>query len=408
MGQLLNKVCLRTRAGGQGAEGRKKVVLFPKLTFLYDEKLHGDGKPLESVFAEAIKCSSKAMYPDYLSLCGPGYIPEMYKKYGKVVSLMGCRASLSPWFIRGGMYPADESDYPVFEGRCNLGALTLHLPMILQKAREENTNFYDELDYYLEMLRQLHIRTYNYLGEKKASTNPLCFMQGGLIGGTLNANDKIAPLLPAMTMSFGITSLNELQRLFNGKSIAEDGNFCLEVMKHINEKVEEFKKEDGILYAIYAVPAESLCGTQVEQFRNKYGVIKNVSDREYLSNSFHCHVSEPLTPSQKQDLEERFWDLFNGGKIQYCKYPVGYNTDAIKALVQRAMAKGFYEGVNLDLDYCDDCGHQENGMDVCPNCGSHNLTKISRMNGYLGYTRIKGESRFNKAKAAEISERVSM
>lgn len=407
-GKMATEMILEVRRKGQGKPGFKKPVLFPKLTFLYDKNLHGPGAPCEYLFDKAIACSRKCMYPDFLSLTGEGYIPSMYKKYGAVVSLMGCRASLSPWFERGGATPADEDDKPVFEGRFNLGAISLHLPMILAKARQENKDFYEVLDYYLELIRQLHKKTYEFLAEKKASINPLGFCQGGFYGGHLNPDDKIRPLLPPMTMSFGITALNELQELYNGKSLVEDGAFALEVMRYINSKVAEFKKEDGILYAIYGTPAESLAGLQVEQFRKKYGIIKNVSDRPYVSNSFHCGVWEDITPIEKQDLEERFWDLFNGGKIQYCRYPIDYNVEAIKTLVRRAMDKGFYEGVNLSLSYCEECGHEELDMDVCPKCGSSLVTKIDRMNGYLGFTRIHGRTRYNDAKNAEIKDRVSM
>lgn len=406
--RMATEAILKVRMNGQGKEGHKKPVLFPKLTFLYDENLHGEGKELEYLFDTAVECSSKCMYPDFLSLTGMGYIPSMYKKYGKVVSLMGCRASLSPWYINGGMNPADDNDEPVFVGRFNIGAISLHLPMILAKAREENKDFYEVLDYYLEMIRGLHIKTYEYLGHKKASTNPLGFCQGGFLGGNLNPEDKIAPILKAMTASFGITALNELQQLYNSKSIYEDGTFALEVMEYINNKVNQFKEEDGNLYAIYGTPAESLCGTQVEQFRKKYGIVKNVSDRTYVSNSFHCHVTEPITPIQKQDCEARFWDLFNGGKIQYCRYPVSYNITAIKTLVRRAMDMGFYEGINLALSYCEDCGYEQLDMDTCPKCNSTMITKIDRMNGYLGFTRVKGKSRYNEAKVDEIKDRVSM
>lgn len=319
-----------------------------------------------------------------------------------------CRASLSPWYVKGGMYPADENDYPVFEGRFNLGAISLHLPMILAKARQENKNFYEVLDYYLEMIRGLHKRTYDFLGEKCASTNPLGFTQGGFLGGTLHPEEKIRPLLKPMTMSFGITALNELQELYNGKSLVEDGKFALEVMQYINDYVNRIKQEDGILYAIYGTPAESLAGLQVEQFRKKYGVINHVSDRAYVSNSFHCGVWEDITPIQKQDLEKRFWDYFNGGKIQYCRYPVSYNRVAQKTLVRRAMDMGFYEGCNLALSYCENCGHEQLDMDVCPKCGSDMITQIDRMNGYIGYTKVHGKSRYNAAKVIEIKERKSM
>lgn len=727
-GKMASITFLNVHKNGQGKKGHKRPVLFPKLVFLYDKNLHGPGCINEDVFNAGIECSMKTMYPDWLSLTGDGYVSEMYKKYGEVVSPMGCRAFLSPWYERGGLEPADDQDKPVFEGRFNLGVVSLHLPMILQKARNESKDFYAVLDHYLEMIRGIHKRTYDYLGEMKASVDPVAFCEGGLYGGDLNPSDKIKSVLKPMTLSFGITALNELQRLYNGKSIAEDGYFALEVMKYINDKVTEFKKDDGLLYAIYGTPAESLCfdgdtlvqtykgnkaiktlvpgdlvysyneetkrielkpvvaakmtspkanvvkinftngqsvictpnhpfatrrmvqdtkgrfvkeivqyveaqnlqsgdriksnyiqinadghfkcttdqyihdinaeyfygdkpdgyvvhhknrdkldnsienleyipdvvhrkihaeenikqyqftkdnqgtnnsffgkkhttetkeknrqahlganntsakavvqvdqngkivnmfesrgraeaatgftnlsyacnglyktkenpheykgfywyfasaikdlscanhtvqsvewlteqrpvynlevqdnhnyyvggdqgilvhncGLQVEQFRKKYGIIENVSDREYVSNSFHCHVTEDISPIQKQDLEERFWNYFNGGKIQYCRYPVNYNKEAVVTLIKRAMEKGFYEGVNLSLCYCEDCGYEQLDMDVCPQCGSSSITKIDRMNGYLGYTRVHGDTRYNPAKNVEIKERVSM
>ena len=399
---------LNVRRRGQGKKECKKPVLFPKIVFLYDENLHGPGKPLEDVFEAGVKCSAKTMYPDWLSLTGKGYIASMYKQYGKVISPMGCRAFLSPWYERGGMYPADDQDVPVFVGRFNIGAVSLHLPMILAKSRQENKDFYEVLDYYLNLIRNLHIRTYAYLGEMRASTNPLAYCEGGFLGGHLQLHDKIKPILKSATASFGITAFNELQELYNGKSLVEDGEFALEVLEHINDKVNEFKKEDGNLYAIYGTPAENLCGLQVKQFRAKYGIVEGVSDREYVSNSFHCHVTENITPIEKQDKEYRFWELCNGGKIQYVKYPIDYNLEAIKSLIHRAMDMGFYEGVNMSLAYCDDCGHQELEMDVCPKCGSRNLTKIDRMNGYLAYSRVHGDTRLSDAKMAEIAERKSM
>lgn len=406
--KMASKTFLRVHREGQGKDGNKKPVLFPKLVFLYTEDLHGKGKVNEDLFEEGIKTSAKTMYPDWLSLDGDTTVSKMYHKYGKVISPMGCRAFLSPWYERGGMKPADDKDMPVFVGRFNIGAVSLHLPMILSKSRQENKDFYEVLDYYLEMIRKLHQRTYDYLGEMKASTNPLGYCEGGFLGGHLNPSDKIKPLLKPMTASFGITALNELQQLYNGKSLVEDGEFALETLKYIDEKVKEFKKEDGWLYAIYGTPAENLCGLQVKQFRKKYGIIPGVSDREYVSNSFHCGVWEDITPIQKQDLEHRFWNYIEGGRIQYCKYPIGYNHDAIKTLVRRAMSMGFYEGVNLSLAYCNNCGHEELNMDICPNCGSSDLTKIERMNGYLSYSRVHGDTRLNDAKMAEIADRKSM
>ena len=411
LGKMAAISLLKVHSEGQGKKGFKRPVLFPKIVFLYDKNLHGDGSdkyPSADVFNAGLDCSSKTMYPDWLSLTGDGYVAEMYKKYGRVVSPMGCRAFLSPWYEKGGMHPVDENDKPIFEGRFNLGVVSLHLPMILAKARRESKDFYEVLDYYLELIRGLHKRTYDYIGELRASVNPVAFCEGGLLGGNLKPTDKIKSILPPMTMSYGITALNELQRLYNGKSIREDGQFALEVMQYINDYTNRIKEEDHILYAIYGTPAESLCGLQIEQFRKIYGIIENVSDKPYVSNSFHCHVSEQMSPIEKQDKEGRFWNLFNGGKIQYCRYNLGYNKEAIKTLILRAMDKGFYEGVNLAMCYCEDCGYQQVEMDTCPKCGSKMITKIDRMNGYLGFTRVHGETRYNEAKNAEIADRVSM
>ena len=403
-GVMASECALLTRQNGQGKAGKKKVVLFPKLVFLYDENLHGEGKPFEDLFNKSIECSQKSLYPDYLSLTGEGYVSEMYKKYGKAISPMGCRAFLSPWYERGGMTPADENDKPVFIGRFNGGAISLHLPLIYAQSQKDSKDFFEVLDYYLEMIRKLHIKTYDYIGEMRASVNPVAYCEGGFLGGHLKPTDKIKPLLKSATFSFGITALNELQQLYNKKSLVEDGEFALKVLKYINDKVNKFKEEDGILYAIYGTPAESLATLQVTQFRKKFGIIENVSDRSFMSNSFHCFVGEEISPIEKQDLEKRFWDYSNGGKIQYCRYPLSYNKEAFKQIVRRAMKYGFYEGCNMALCYCDDCGYEQLEMEECPECGSKNITQIDRVCGYLGFTKVKGDTRVNYGKYEEITK----
>ncbi len=406
--KMATKAMLKVRAGGQGAPGFKKAVLFPKLVFLYDENVHGAGKKLEDLFDAAVECSRHAQYPDYLSLSGEGYIADMYKQYGTPISPMGCRAFLSPYWEKGGQKKCGDDDKPVFVGRFNGGAITLNLPMIFMKAKTSGRDFYEVYHEYLEMIRHLHRRTKDFLAKLKASKSPLAFMEGGLYKGKLKATDSIAPLLDYVTFSFGYTALNELQKLYNGKSIVEDGKFALEVMQYLNDYIAKIKEEDKILYAIYGTPAESLIPLQVKQFRAAYGIIEGVSDKEYFTNSFHCHVGEKISAIEKQDAEKRFWELSNGGKITYTKYPIDYNIEALKSIIRRGMAMGFYQGVNMDKCYCEHCGYEQLSMNKCPKCGSEDITEVNRVCGYLGYSKVKGRSFMNDGKLAEIKDRVSM
>jgi ribonucleoside-triphosphate reductase len=300
------------------------------------------------------------------------------------------------------------------------------------RSQVENRDFFELLDERLEGIRNLHKRTRDYIGNLYASTNPLAFTQGGFYGGNLKPTQKLKEskdLMESTTYSFGITALDELQRAHNGKSLVEDNEFAFGVLKYIEQKANEFKKEDHMLYALYGTPAESLCGKQIKQLRQYVGenvpalvnagyeveqvgeeyVIPNVCDRKYVSNSFHCNVREDISPILKQNLEYEGFHHCNGGHIQYVKYNLGYNKQAMETLIERAMELGFYEGCNMSLSYCDDCGHEELDLDdACPICGSKNLTKVDRMNGYLAFSRVKGDTRLNEAKMAEIADRVSM
>ncbi|MBR6380245.1 MAG: anaerobic ribonucleoside-triphosphate reductase [Lachnospiraceae bacterium] len=336
---------LKVRMDGQGKEGEKTHVRFPKIVFLYDEALHAPGKEFEFLFDAAVRCSEKAGYPAFLSLTGGGREEEMYRLYGEVISPMGSRGLLSPWYEKGGLSPADETDRPVFTGRCNIGVVSLHLPMILARARKESRDFYELLDDYLNLIRQLHLRTYAYLGEMKASTDPLAYCQGGIWGGHLKPEEKIKPLLRSATASFGITALNELQQLYNGKDLNEDNSFALEVTEYISAKIEGFRQEDGRAYVLYATPAVLLGPLQVKQFRRKFGIVEGVSDGEAVTNSFHCPEKADLTPEQKQDLELRFWELFDGGKLQIVRLPKGTDISRRREVILRAMKLGLYEEI---------------------------------------------------------------
>lgn len=314
-----------------------------------------------------------------------------------------CRAYLSDFY--------DENGEMFFTGRANTGAVSLNLPMIYMKAKEEWVDFYKTLDYYLEMVRNFHKRRYIAVSENKASTNPLCFTQGGLYGGTLKPDDKICSIVKGFTASFGITALNELNVLYENQMLHKSNkNFISTVVDYIDSKVNNFKEEDGWLYALYATPAESLCGTQREQFVKKYGIIENVSDKLYFSNGFHCHVSAEISPFEKQNQEFELFHKINGGHIQYTRVDTT-KPNVVKGIVLRGMSMGFYSGINANKSFCEDCGWSpEKDMDVvcCENCGSHNILEINRLCGYLGYSKQKQSTRFNDAKIEELKDRKSM
>lgn len=392
--RMIGETILDTRMKGHGG----KQVVFPKLVFLYDEdKIEADEDHKE-LFHKTVECSSKCMYPDYLSL-NHGKVGEIYQRTGAITSPMGCRAYLTEWHD-------PKTGEAITIGRCNIGAVSLNLPLILAYSLKNNVDFFNVLEDRLQVIREFLKKRYDMIRHTKACTNPMCFTQGGLHNGNLSPDDEIGDLVNYMTASFGVTALNELNILATGKTLYQDPWFAEGVLKHINDKVEQFKKEDGYLYAVYGTPAESLCGVQAKQYAeytgdNQFG--------EYFTNSFHMHVNEPITPFEKQDAEYKMFHMCNGGHIQYVRVTNPENLQALKALVLRGMEKGYYQGINFDSVYCEDCHkHSTNAMNKCPHCGSTNLSVISRVCGYLGYTKANGSTRMNDAKLAEIKDRVSM
>lgn len=373
------------RKNGQGHPGKKIPVVFPKLVFLYDNEMHGEGKPYEFLFNEAIECTRIAQYPDYLSL-DEGYIGEMYHTYNQVVSPMGCRAYLSPFFKKSQSYKPDPSGDELSIYRCNLGVVSMNLPLIYWDSVQKGVEFFEHFTKYLEMIRNFNKRLYYHLGKIKAKEDPLVFCEGGFDGGTLGLEDPIAPVLKASTISFGYGGLNELQLLHNGKSLYEDGEFARKVLTFMADKINSYKEEDHILHAIYGTPGESWLTTACKQFKAMYGDVKGICSRGYFTNSFHNHVSEDITPIEKMESELRFWPYPIGGRIMYCKIPITYNVKAIKDIVRKAMSHGLYYGVNHAEDHCEDCGGHFIGDDtvedsVCPYCNSINILQIRRMNG---------------------------
>lgn len=401
---MIGSVILKVRQKGYDGV----PVVFPKLVFLYDKNLIDHDDYASELFNEAVKCSSKCMYPDYLSLTGnieQNQVGMEYHLYNKIISPMGCRAYLSHW-------TDPKTNKVVTVGRCNIGAVSLNIPLIIAVAKKEfSTNwkesFWNLLSDRLQVIREFLCKRYEIIRHTKASTNPLAFTQGGFYNGYRQPDEEVGDLVDYMTASFGITALNEATVLWCGKSLYEDKSiFANKVIDFILAKLDKYKEQDHHLYALYGTPAESLCGTQATQYREYTGDNQFGS---FFSNSFHCHVSEDITPIEKQDTEAAAFYKVAGGHIQYVRLDNPENLEATKAIIERGMSLGFYQGVNFDSCHCNDCGTSfTNGGKTCPSCGSHNITTISRVCGYLGYSNINGHTRMNDAKLDEIKQRKSM
>lgn len=401
---MIGSVILKVRQKGYDGV----PVVFPKLVFLYDKNLIDHDDYASELFNEAVKCSSKCMYPDYLSLTGnieQNQVGMEYHLYNKIISPMGCRAYLSHWVD-------PKTNKVVTVGRCNIGAVSLNIPLIIAIAKKEfSTNwkesFWNLLSDRLQVIREFLCKRYEIIRHTKASTNPLAFTQGGFYNGYRQPDEEVGDLVDYMTASFGITALNEATVLWCGKSLYEDKSiFANKVIDFILAKLDKYKEQDHHLYALYGTPAESLCGTQATQYREYTGDNQFGS---FFSNSFHCHVSEDITPIEKQDTEAAAFHKVAGGHIQYVRLDNPENLEATKAIIERGMSLGFYQGVNFDSCHCNGCGTSfTNGGKTCPSCGSHNITTISRVCGYLGYSNINGHTRMNDAKLDEIKQRKSM
>ena len=230
-GREVSKSILNVRRKGHGDKIKQKVV-FPKLIYIIRKDEKND-----DILDEAVLTSSKCLYPDYISETAG--------------SPMGCRSFLSDCILEDGTN--------LLWGRGNIGVVSLNLPLIYQNSKVNSIDFFEELDKYVDMIRNIHYRTYDYIGKQRAGSNPLMFCEGGFYEGHLNKDDLIAPIVKKyFTASFGITALNELCLLHNGKTIKEDSSFANTVIDRIQARIDYWKKEDGYGYSIYGTP--KLCG----------------------------------------------------------------------------------------------------------------------------------------------------
>ena len=309
-----------------------------------------------------------------------------------------CRAYLSPFF-----HP--ETGEELYIGRSNIGAVTLNLVKIAIESKRDIAKFYELIDLYSNMVFDIHEDTYKKLGKIKGSTNPLTFCEGGS-WMSVGYDEPIAPIIQASTASLGYIGLEETCQAMFGEGLREHQDFALDVVNHLKQLTVDATDTYNHLYALYSTPAENLVYRFNNINRKQYGIIQDVTSREYMTNSFHLHVAEEVSVPEKILFEAPFHTIATGGRISYNEFPYGVDNNVLKQAVDFAMGNGMYYGVNVISATCGGCGHHGDFDENCPVCGSHDITSVSRVCGYLSFGKVKGDSRYNPGKQAEIRDRV--
>ena len=392
-GREVQKAILTQRLNGLGE--KKTTAILPKLVYLHRSEI-ADGVNAD-IKALGVECSRKRLYPDWLS-GDEGYQKDVYEKTGTMVDPMGCRAFL-------GEFKDPETGEYVIEGRANIGAVTINLPKLAKLANGDEAKFYEMLDHYIDMVWDIHLYTYEAVSKSKGSSNPLFYCEGGA-WKSVGYDEEIRPVVEGFTASLGYIGLEELSwALYNGK-LEDNLEKCTAIVQHMWDKAMEAKKKTGKLFTLYATPAESLIERFQNHNRKEFGIIKGFTDKAYMSNSFHQHVTLEHNPAKKMMLEKPMFDITQGGRIMYCEYPYNVDAKGLKQSIDFGMKLGAYKGVNIDSSTCNDCGHQGEILNNCPICNSSNITSVNRCCGYLSYSQVQENTRYNKAKVAEIKDRV--
>ena len=380
---IIEEILRQRYQGIKNEAGVYVTPAFPKLVYVLDEFNSLKGGEYDYLTKLAVKCSAKRMYPDYISA------KKMRENYeGNVFSPMGCRSFLSPWKDENGNYK--------FEGRFNQGVVSINLPQIGIIADGDEEKFWKLLDERLELCKEaLMCRHYALLGTH-SDISPIHWQYGAL--ARLKKGETIDKLLYGgySTISLGYIGIYELTKLMKGVSQTEpEGHdFALKVMKHLNEATQRWKKETNIGFALYGTPAESLCYRFARIDKERFGTIKDVTDKGYYTNSYHIDVREHIDAFSKFAIEAEFQALSPGGKISYVEIPnMNHNLEALEELVKFIYDNIQYAEFNTKSDYCHVCGFDgemklnDKMQWYCDNCGNMDpakLTVIRRTCGYLG------------------------
>lgn len=389
----------------QRLEGIKNEVgvyvtpAFPKLVYVLDEHNCLKGGKYDYITKLAVRCSAKRLYPDYISA------KKMRENYeGNVFSPMGCRSFLTPWKDENGNYK--------FEGRFNQGVVSLNLPQMGIVARGDEEKFWKIFDERLELCYEALMCRHKALEGTTSDVSPIHWQYGAI--ARLEKGEKIDKLLHGgySTLSLGYIGLYEVTKLMKGVShtTPEGEEFALKVMNHLRSATDRWRKETGIHFSLYGTPAESLCYRFARIDMDRFGVIEDVTDKGYYTNSYHVDVREKIDAFSKFKFESQFQKISAGGAISYVEIPnMRHNLEALEELVKFIYDNIQYAEFNTKSDYCHVCGYDGEIIindDLeweCPQCGNKDHDKMNVTRRTCGYL---GENFWNVGKTKEIASRV--
>ena len=371
--EIIEEILKQRLQGIKNSEGHYITPAFPKLIYVLDECNNLSGGKYDYVTKLAVKCSAKRLYPDYISA---KKMREIYE--GNVFSPMGCRSFLSPYKDENGEYK--------FEGRFNQGVVSINLPQIAIMASGNKEKFYKLLDERLELCFDACMCRHNALKGVTSDYSPIHWQYGAI--ARLKKGEKIDKYLYGnySTMSLGYIGLYEVSKLMTGKSHTEkEGKeFVEELMKYLRKVVDGWKKDTNIGFALYGTPAESLCYRFAKIDEEKFGSIKDITDKGYYTNSYHVDVREKINAFDKLKFESSFQPISSGGCISYVEIPnMEKNYEALEEIVKFIYDNIQYAEFNTKSDVCNVCGHtgeiiiNDDLQWECPCCHNKDESKMS-------------------------------
>ena len=397
--RIIEEIFKQRIEGIKNEKGVYTTPAFPKLIYVLDEHNNLTGGRFDYITHIAAQCSAKRMYPDYISA---KIMREQHN--GNVFSSMGCRSFLSDWQDENGNYQ--------YEGRFNMGVVSINLPQIGIVAQGNMEHFWKMFDQRLELCFEALMCRYKHLKGVRSDVSPIHWQYGAI--ARLEKGETIDKLLESgyATISLGYIGLYELTYLMLGESnTTERGQqFALEVITHLKETCDRWKRETGLGFGLYGTPSEGLCDRFCKVDRAQFGVIENVTDKGWYTNSFHVDVREEIDAFSKLAYEAPFQIVSSGGCISYIEIPnLNHNVEAIEAVIKFIYDNIQYAEFNTKSDYCMQCGFDgeiivnDDYEWECPNCHNKDQTKMNVVRRTCGYL---GENFWNEGKTKEIKDRV--